>query len=83
MGNRLSFTQVGKIVENYGYEGSAGVHGDMSSMPHLQFLKWDYRDLLQASSKQVVTNGGTPETTYYVYDGSGNAFAKSQRATLQ
>ena len=76
MGNRLSFTEVGKTVENYRYDGSAGLHGDMSSMPHLPSLEWDYRDLLQASSKQIVTNGGTPETTYYVYDSSGNRVRK-------
>jgi RHS repeat-associated protein len=75
-GNRLSSTKVGNAVERYGYEGSAGVHGNMTSMPHLPFLKWNHHDLLQASSKQVVSNGGTPETTYYVYDGSGNRVRK-------
>jgi hypothetical protein len=30
----------------------------------------------KASSKQIVTNGGTPETTYYFYDSSGNRVRK-------
>jgi RHS repeat-associated protein len=75
-GNRLSFTQVGKRVENYGYGGIAGVHGNMTSMHHLAFLKWDYKDQLQASAAQSTSNGGTPETTFYVYDGSGQRVRK-------
>jgi len=76
MGNRLSSTQVGKAVEKYSYGGSAGVHSDMTSMAHLPFLKWDCKDQLQASTKQIVSNGGTPETTYYVYGGSGERVRK-------
>jgi hypothetical protein len=45
-------------------------------MPHLPSLEWDYRDLLQVSSKQIVTNGGTLDITYYVYDSSGNRVRK-------
>jgi len=39
-------------------------------MPHLPTMNWDALDRLYATSRQVVANG-TPETTYYVYDGSG------------
>ncbi|MDH5771305.1 MAG: ParB N-terminal domain-containing protein, partial [Candidatus Bathyarchaeota archaeon] len=35
----------------------------------------DYRDQLQATSRQTV-NDGTPETTWYVYDGSGERVRK-------
>ncbi len=51
-------------------------HGNMTRMPHLPLMRWDYRDQLQASSQQVVTNGGTPETTYYVYDAAGQRIRK-------
>ena len=64
--NRLSSTQVGAVQENYTYDA----HGNMTTMLHLRLMQWDYRDQLQATSQQLV-NSGTPETTYYVYDGAG------------
>ena len=75
--NRLSNTQVSSSapnppVENYTYDA----HGNMTQMPHLPLMQWDYRDQLQATSKQIVTNGGTPEITYYVYDASGQRVRK-------
>jgi RHS repeat-associated protein len=51
-------------------------HGNMTRMPHLPLMQWDYRDQLQASSKQTRTDGGTPETTFYVYDASGQRVRK-------
>jgi RHS repeat-associated protein len=39
-------------------------------------MQWDFKDQLQASSQQVVNNGGTPETTYYVYDAAGQRVRK-------
>ena len=39
-------------------------------------MEWDFKDQLQATSKQVVNNGGTPETTYYVYDAAGQRVRK-------
>ena len=44
-------------------------------MPHLPLMRWDFQDQLQASARQVV-NGGTPETTYYVYDAAGQRVRK-------
>ena len=38
-------------------------------------MQWDFQDHLQASSRQIV-NEGTPEITYYVYDGSGQRVRK-------
>lgn len=58
--------------ENYTHDA----HGNMTSMPHLQVMKWDYRDQLQATAQQVVNNGGTPETTYYVYHAGGQRVRK-------
>lgn len=74
--NRLSYTQVGSITENYSYTGSAGLNGNITSMPGLPAMQWDYKDQLRLTTKQIVGNGGAPETTYYVYDNSGQRLRK-------
>jgi RHS repeat-associated protein len=47
----------------------------MTDMPHLTLMQWDFRDQLSATSRQV-KNDGTPETTFYVYDASGQRVRK-------
>ena len=69
--NRLSSTKVGQRTDHYSYDA----HGNMTAMPHLTMMQWDHRDQLQATSRQVVTNG-TPETTYYIYDAAGERVRK-------
>ncbi|MEW6731026.1 MAG: SpvB/TcaC N-terminal domain-containing protein [Acidobacteriota bacterium] len=69
--NRLSRTIVGGTTESYTHD----VHGNMTSMPHLALMQWNYLDQLKATARQVV-NSGTPETTYYVYDASGQRVRK-------
>jgi RHS repeat-associated protein len=72
--NRLSSTTVGgnnPVTEPYAYDA----HGNMTAMLHLTLMQWDFRDQLQATSRQVVNNG-TLETTYYVYDGAGQRIRK-------
>ena len=76
LSNRLSSSTVGGVTENYKYEGNAGIHGNMTSMPHLSQVSWDYLDQMRSSSRQVIKNEGTPETTYYVYDTSGQRVRK-------
>src|SRR5205807_2342419 len=44
-------------------------------MEHLPSMQWDYKDQLSATSRQVV-KAGKPETTYYVYDASGQRARK-------
>jgi len=51
------------------------LHGNITRMPHLPLMKWDFRDQLQASAQQVVS-GGSPETTWYVYDAGGQRVRK-------
>ncbi len=74
--NRLSSTTVGgnnpPVVEPYTYDG----HGNMTIMPHLPLMQWDYRDHLQATTQQLVNNAGTPETTWYFYDAAGQRVRK-------
>jgi RHS repeat-associated protein len=72
--NRLTRTIVGAntpITEPYTHDA----HGNMTSMPHLPLMQWDFKDQLHATSRQVV-NDGTPETTFYVYDGAGQRVRK-------
>jgi RHS repeat-associated protein len=77
--NRLSRTQVGsELVEHYTYDA----HGNMTNMPNLPLMQWDYRDRLQASTQQVVNNGGAPEITYYVYNSNGQRVRKVTERTL-
>jgi len=78
LSNRLESTSLpGDDPEGpYGVPYSHDEHGNMTSMPHLTLMQWDYKDELQETSKQVVNNGGTPETTYYVYDAAGQRVRK-------
>jgi RHS repeat-associated protein len=74
--NRLSSTTIGTpddqlVIEAYTYDA----HGNTISMLHLPLMAWDDRNQLQATSQQV-RNDGTPETTYYIYDGSGQRTRK-------
>lgn len=73
--NRLSSTTIGATNETYQYDGAAGLHGNITAMPHLPLMLWDYRDQLRATARQVVNNG-TPETTWYVYDSGGQRVRK-------
>ena len=76
--NRLSATSLpgddplGPYSARYDHDA----HGNMIAMPHLPVMRWDAHDRLQATAQQVVANGGTPETTYYVYDAGGQRVRK-------
>ena len=85
--NRLLTTSLpgddpnGPYTEEYRYD----LHGSMTFMPHLALMSWDFAERMQASSAQVF-NDGTAETTYYVYDASGQRVRKvteRQAATSQ
>jgi RHS repeat-associated protein len=71
--NRLSSTTVGgSAAETYNHDA----HGNMTAMPHLPLMQWDFHDQLQATARMVVGNGGTAEITWYVYDSSGQRLRK-------
>jgi RHS repeat-associated protein len=81
VGNRLSSTALGggqALTEAYGYD----LHGNMTSMPQLQAMQWNFHDELQMSQRQAVNaddaDGGLHqgERTYYVYDGTGQRARK-------
>ena len=74
--NRLSSTTVGTRTEPYTYDA----HGNMTSMPHLTLMQWNYKDELSATARQAVNDTPppktVPETTFYVYDAGGERVRK-------
>jgi RHS repeat-associated protein len=64
------------MVEAYGYN----VHGSITKMPHLPSMRWNFKDQLSATWRQIVNDAPppatTPETTYYVYDAMGQRVRK-------
>ncbi|KPM39841.1 hypothetical protein AK830_g6749 [Neonectria ditissima] len=71
-GNRLSRIVNGCIVDNYGYSGSAGQIGCMTSMPGYSRLEWDSSGKLKSISRQQVSGSDAiPEKTWYVYNRDG------------
>jgi RHS repeat-associated protein len=69
--NRLTSTRVGLIEEHYHYDAA----GNMTRMPHLPDMDWDFKDQLHATRRQEM-NTGRGETTYYVYDSAGQRVRK-------
>jgi RHS repeat-associated protein len=59
----------------YGAKYGHDQHGNMTSIPHLPVMEWDFKDQLRASQQQV-NNGGTGEKTWYVYDAGGQRVRK-------
>ena len=71
--NRLILTRVGANTYVYPHHCR---HGYVTSMPHLQDLEWNFKEELASSARQKRADGGTPETTYYQYDGQGQRIRK-------
>ncbi len=73
--NRLSWTSAQDgpwtLTERYRYD----THGNVTQMPHLPRLDWDFHDQLRTTSRQVV-NEGVSEATWYVYDAAGQRVRK-------
>lgn len=59
------------ILEPYIHDA----HGNITNMPHLSSMQWDFKDQLCATTCQIVNNG-TPEITYYVYASNGQRVRK-------
>lgn len=75
--NRLLATSMPGDDPNGSYSGTYhyNPHGSMARMPHLPTIAWDFAERMQSSTTQVV-NDSIPETTYYVYDASGQRVRK-------
>ena len=87
LGNILQMKSVGQWTRDYLYETSNNrltrhsygapnvyyydAHGNMIKMPHLQEIKWDWKDQM----KEVTLNASN-DKAYYVYDSSGERVRK-------
>ncbi len=71
--NRLKTTQIGSSTP-YQYDHHTA-HGFMTVMPHLEEVGWNFKEEIVRTIQQKV-NSGTPETTYYQYDGQGQRIRK-------
>lgn len=74
--NQLIRTQPSGPNEGSRTDYSYDEHGNMQQVPHLPLMRWNFKDQLQTTTQQVVTSGGTPEMTYYVYDSAGHRVRK-------
>ena len=73
--NRLSRTSVDEGSSTLGERYRHDAHGNMTRMPHLPRMRWDFHDQLRVTTRQVL-NEGTPEETWYIYDSSGQRVRK-------
>ncbi|WP_053082745.1 SpvB/TcaC N-terminal domain-containing protein [Bacillus cereus] len=71
--NRLISTQIGTNTYSYPHHSN---HGFLTAMPHLENMGWNFKEELVRTIRQRRTDGGTPETTYYQYDGQGQRIRK-------
>jgi RHS repeat-associated protein len=71
--NRLKTTQVGSETYRYTHHP---LHGYITVLPHLEEICWNFKEELVKSIRQRRTDGGTPETTWYQYDGQGQRIRK-------
>ncbi|MDD2965160.1 MAG: hypothetical protein PHU33_14525 [Bacteroidales bacterium] len=84
LGNIQTMQSQGRWTRNYEYdtatnrllrhEGSTNVyaydaHGNMTAMPHLTAMQWDWNDRLRCTTNGTVT-------TWYCYDAAGNRVRK-------
>ncbi|WP_052496452.1 SpvB/TcaC N-terminal domain-containing protein [Pedobacter lusitanus] len=71
--NRLNQTKIGANTYSYTHHAK---HGFILQMPHLDEMSWDFKEELVRTVRQKRLDGGTPETTYYQYDGQGQRIRK-------
>lgn len=71
--NQLIYTKIGANTYNYPHHLK---HGFMIAMPHLEEVGWNFKEELVKAIRQKRNDGGTPETTYYQYDGQGQRIRK-------
>jgi RHS repeat-associated protein len=75
--NRLGATSVpgdlpGAFSAKYSYDAA----GNITAMPHLPEMGWDYASRFQHAKKQVQAGEGPPNDVYFAYDGSGQRVRK-------
>jgi RHS repeat-associated protein len=70
--NQLTSTTVGSTTSSYSYD----LDGNMSTMPQLRQMTWDWKNQLQSTALMAASDGAVP-TTYYQYDASGQRIRKA------
>ena len=71
-----SASRVSELAWNSAFtKGMLGLQGNISSMPNLLIMEWEYKDQFPKSGRQIFWDG-IPETTWYVYDGTGQRIRK-------
>ena len=82
LNNQLTRTTVsGGVPFNENY--SSDLHGNMTAMPQLQLMNWDFKDRLQMTQRQAVNPSDADgtlhqrERTFYVYNSSGDRVRKT------
>lgn len=72
--NKLLATSItGDSEGQYSATYEHDAHGNMTRMPHLHMMDWDYADRLRHTRK---TDGADPQDTYFTYDASGQRVRK-------
>jgi RHS repeat-associated protein len=88
--NRLSSTTLSGsevLAEPYAYGAYGGAHGNITSMPQLQTMQWDFKDQMFMTRRQAVNASDTDgtnhqgERTYYVYDAGGQRVRKATESS--
>ena len=70
--NHLTSSTIGATTETYVHDE----HGNITSMPQLSLISWDWKDQLAATAAQALSEG-SPPTTYYRYDAGGTRVLKA------
>ncbi|HLS29294.1 MAG TPA: RHS repeat-associated core domain-containing protein, partial [Flavobacteriaceae bacterium] len=73
--NRLKSTHIGDNSNPFNYKHHEK-HGYLEELPHLEKIGWNFKEEVVKTIRQKRNDGGTPETTYYQYDGSGQRIRK-------
>ncbi|MGA2795882.1 MAG: hypothetical protein ABSE69_20725, partial [Roseiarcus sp.] len=80
--NRLTSTTISgsqALIENYAYN----LHGNMTAMPQLQQMQWDFSDQLEMTQRQAINAADGDgvlhqgEQTFYVYNAAGQRVRKT------
>ncbi|ATY64735.1 YD repeat-containing [Cordyceps militaris] len=74
--NRLSCTRVGDVTETYRYEGADKEAGNMTAMPGLPCMAYDYGERMVQSVQTQGRGGEVREVLYYRYDATGKRTRK-------
>lgn len=76
--NRLKSANIGDNgnLANYTKYQHHAKHGFLEDLPHLEKIRWNFKEEVVLTSRQHCTDDNIPVTTYYQYDGSGQRIRK-------